>query len=218
MTALVRYTAANFLLSQRFLPPMMLYLAVLFVFTGADSGPVLPVYAVCSAALFVCGTWLTILVVNAEDPAQRSITVVNADGAGRVLVAAVWVAFCACALLGAAGLTYPMVSGHHAFSVSVLALGVLAELTSASTAIALGLVCSRLVIRRTGWAVLLALAGIFVFLLVPNMPPVNAEFRLLAGTASPTSLLLPLVAFGAVAVALAAGSTVLTRFVAQRRD
>lgn len=219
MIALVRYTAANVVLSQRFLPPVLLFFASQFVFTAADSGPLLPVYAVTSAAVFVCGTWLTIVVVNAEDPIQRTITVVNAGGAGRVLVAAVWVAFGCGALLGVFGLGYPLFTGRHVVSATVLTVGVLAEFTAVCNAIAIGLLCSRLVVRRTGWAVLCALSAILLFLLVPGLPPVHPVFRLLAGSpADAATLVAPVALFGAVSISFTIGATVLTRYVAQRRD
>jgi hypothetical protein len=218
MTALVRYTLSTVVASQRYLPPLLLFLAVLAVFTAADDGPLTPVYAISGAAVFVCGTWLTIAVVNAEDPVQRSITVVNAGGSGRVLVASVWVAFGWCVLLAAAGLLYPLATGHHQVTPAVLALGAAGELTGACTGIAVGLLCSRLVIRRTGWSALAAVAAIMVFLLVPHVPPVHPVFRLLAGDHAPAALLLPVFGLGIVSVALVAGATVLTRVVALRRD
>lgn len=219
MSALVRYTAANVVLSQRYLPPVLLFLAFEFVFTGADdNGPLPPAYAVGAAGVFVCGVWLTIVAVNAEDPVQRSITAVNAGGSGRVLLASVWVALVACLVLGIVGLGYPLLTGHHVITVSVLVLGALAELTSACTGVAIGLLCSRPVVRRTGYAVLGAVAAILLFLLVPGLPPVNPVFRLLAGTRPPAAQLLPVALFGAVSVVLAVASTVLTRHVAQRKD
>lgn len=218
MIALFRYALATVAHSQRYIPPTLLFIAVMAVFTSNDTGPLVPVYAISSAAVFVCGTWLTVAVANAEDPGQRSITVVNAGGLGRVLVASVWVAAVGCGLLSLIGLLFPLVTGRHPVDVAVLALGFLAESTAGCTAVAVGLVCSRLVIRRSGYSVVVSLAAMFVLLLVPGLPPVNPVFRLLAGTEKPTALLLPVVVFGLVSVVLLAGSTTLTRFVAARRD
>lgn len=218
MTALVRYTLANVVLSQRYLPPVLLFFVVLVVFTGADSGPLLPVYAVSAGAVFVCGTWLTVVTVNAEDPTQRSVTVVNAGGSGRVLVASVWVALAWCACLGVVGLGYPLLTGHHHPVPAQFVLGSVAELTGACTGVAVGLLCSRIVLRRAGVAVLAALAGIFAFLLVPGLPPVRSVFLLLANGKSASAALGPSVGFAAVAVLLLVGSSVLSRYVARRRD
>jgi hypothetical protein len=218
VTALVRYTLATVVQSQRYLPPVLLFIAILAIFTSKDNGSLVPVYALCSAAVFVCGTWLTVATVNTEDPTQRSITVVNAGGQGRVLVASVWVAFAWCALIVVIGLLYPLTSGHHPVAPSILLLGALAELTGGCTGVAVGLLCSRLVIRRAGYAAIVALFATFLFLLVPNLPPVNPVFHLLAGNRSAGSLLLPVLGFGAVSVLLVAVSTVVTRYVVSRRD
>jgi hypothetical protein len=181
--ALIRHTLSTVLLSQRYLPPVLVFLAALFIFTG-----------------------------------QRSITVVNAGGSGRVLAASVWVSGVWCAAIAVVGLLYPLLVGHHPVGPAVLVLGVLAELTSACTGMALGLLCSRLVIRRTGWSILGALAAVLLFVLVPGVPPVHPVFRMLAGTRPPPSILLPVAAFGLVSIVLLAGATLLTGFVAQRRD
>lgn len=218
MTALVRYTLTNVVLSQRYLPAVLVFLVVLVVFTGADSGPLLPVYAVSAAAVFVCGTWLTVVTINAEDPTQRAVTVVNAGGSGRVLMASLWVAFAWCVFLGVIGLFYPLLTGHHRAVPAEFALGAVAELTGACTGMAVGLLCSRIVVRRAGVAVLAALAGIFAFLLVPGLPPVRSEFLLLAGGRAASAVLAPAAGFAAVAVVLLVGSSVLTRFVARRKD
>jgi hypothetical protein len=218
MISLLRYAMATVGHSQRYLPPTILFIAVMAVFTSNDSGPLVPVYAVSSAAVFVCGTWLTMAVLNAGDPAQRPITVVNAGGSGRVLLASVWVAVVGCALLSLIGLLFPLVTGRHPVEVSVLALGLLAELTGGCTAVAVGLLCSRLVIRRSGYAAVVSLGAMFLLAVIPGLPPVNPVFRLLAGDRQPVALLLPVVAFGLVSVVLLAGSTALTGFVAARRD
>jgi hypothetical protein len=202
--ALVRYTLATVVLSQRFLPPVLLFLAALFIFTSRDNGPLVPVYALSSAAVFVCATWLTVAIVNAEDPVQRSVTSVTAGGSGRVLVASVWVACGWLVVITVVGLAYPLTSGQHPVGPAVFALGAAAELTSGCTGVAIGLLCSRLVIRRAGWSALTALAAVLAFLLVPHLPPINPVFRLLANGTSAGPLLV--------------GATVLTRFVALRRD
>jgi hypothetical protein len=62
------------------------------------------------------------------------------------------------------------------------------------------------------------LAAIFAFLLVPGLPPVRSVFLLLAGGRPESTMLAPAVGFAAVAVALLVGSSVLTRFVARRKD
>jgi hypothetical protein len=195
-----------------------LFFVVLVVFTGADSGPLPPVYAVSAGAVFVCGTWLTIVTVNVEEPTQRSVTVVNAGGVGRVLVASVWVAFVWCGFLGVVGLLYPLAVGRHDAVPAAFVLGSIAELTSACTGMAVGLLCSRVVLRRAGVAVLAALGGIFAFLLVPGLPPVRSVFLLLAGDRPVSTAVGPAVGFAAVAVALLVGSSVLTRLVARRKD
>jgi hypothetical protein len=218
MNPLVRYTMATVGHSQRYIPPFLLFIAVMAVFTSNDSGPLAPTYAVSAAAVFVCGTWLTMAVLNAADPVQRQITAVNAGGAGRVLVASVGVAVIGCVLLSLLGLVFPLVTGTHPVDTAVLVLGLFAELTGGATAVAVGLLCSRLVIRRSGYAAVVSLFAMFLLAVVPGLPPVNSVFRLLASDSQPARSLLPVALFGLVAVALLVGSTAITGFVSSRRD
>jgi hypothetical protein len=218
VTALVRYTAASVLHSQRWLPPALLFLAALAVFIGNDPGSLVPVYAVTSAAVFVCGTWWTVAVVDAEDPGQRAITSVNAGGGGRVLVASVWVALAGCGVLSVVGLLFPLPGGGHPLSAAVFVLGVLAELTGGCTGVALGLVCSRLVFRRAGHTVLAAVSGVLLFVLVPWLPPIHPMFLLLASGTAPGGLLWAVAGYLAVSLVLLCLATMLAHAVSSRHD
>lgn len=218
MIPLFRYTLTTVLLSQRYLPPVLLFVGLMAVFTSNDNGSLLPVYAFASAAVFVCGTWLTIATVHAEDPVQRSITVVNAGGPLRVLAASVGVAFTGCAALGVLGLLYPLTTGRHSLDGVVLVVGLVAELTGACSGIAVGLLCSRLVIRRLGYSVLVALLATFTLLLVPGMPPMNLVFHLMVNVNDAGAVLLPTIGFAVLSVAMAVAGTAIAGVVSTRRD
>lgn len=60
MIALIRYTSATMLHSQRYLAPV-LFMAAVGVSSSNDSGPLAPMYGLCAGALFVCATWFTSL-------------------------------------------------------------------------------------------------------------------------------------------------------------
>lgn len=218
MIALVRYVLASVVHSQRYLPPYLVYLAVLGILTSNDSGSLLPIYAVGAGAALVCATWLTIVVLNAEDPGQRAITVVNAGGAGRLLVASVWVTFGGCLVFLLVGLFFPLTSGTHRLTWSAVAIGIAAQLTAAVTGMAIGMLCARPVIRRTGSMVLTAVFGMFAFLFVPHLPPVNPVFHLLAADQPPAHPAGPMLLFGAIAVLLLVASTAITYQIIIRRD
>ncbi|HWE90505.1 MAG TPA: hypothetical protein VG317_13675 [Pseudonocardiaceae bacterium] len=219
MIGLVRYLLAVLLHSQRYLPALLLYLVALGVLTSDDSGPLVPVYALSAGALFVCGTWLTIALANVPHPVQRAITVVHARGAVPVLVATVLAALLSCAVLAVAGLGFPVLTGGHRVSGAALAVGGLALLACACTAVAVGLLCSRLVIHRPGYALMVALAVVLALLLVRGLPPVNLLLRLLASDdRRPADLLGPVAGLTGLAVGLLLISATATHIVATRRD
>jgi hypothetical protein len=216
--ALIRYTSATMLHSQRYLAPTLLFLAAVGVSSSNDSGPLAPIYGLCAGALFVCATWFTIALISVEDPAHRAITVVSAGHSGRVLLASVSVAVISCLILAVVGVVLPLLVGTHTFRAADLALGIEAELTGACAGIAIGLLCSRLVISRQGYALIAALAIVLVALLVRGLPPVNALLRLTANTATSADLLGPAGGLLAIAAAILVASSLATQFITTRKN
>ncbi|WP_059006022.1 hypothetical protein [Streptomyces specialis] len=219
MIALFRYTMAAMLHSQRYIPPLLLFVGVAFVFTGSSGSlPVAAIYGPVSGALFVSSVWLTVTLVNAEDPVRRVIAVVHAGRSRSVLVATVLAALATSLLVSALMLFLPLVVGDHAITLDDILVGVLAMLTGASTGVAIGLIVSRLVIRRTGHAVIAALILMSVVSFPQDLPPINRLIRLLAHTPDAPDLLLGTAGCAAVALAALTASTLITDAVADRRD
>ncbi|WP_350275367.1 hypothetical protein [Kribbella sp. HUAS MG21] len=154
MSALYRYLLTTVLLSQRYLPPTLIFLAAMAVGTTSDSGPLQSSYAFCVLAMLVCTTWLTVAIVNHEDPTQRKITLVMTGSSLRVLAITVAVVLTWCVPLLVIGLVYPIVTGKHVVTAGDLGVGAAAQLGAAMIGVAIGLLCSRLVIARIGIAML----------------------------------------------------------------
>jgi hypothetical protein len=217
MVALVRYTFATMFHAQRYLAPVLLFLGALAVISRNDNGPLPPVYALCAGALFICATWLTMALISVEDPTHRAITVVTAKRSIRVLLAAVTVALISCIALTGAGLILPLLLGTHTVAPADLGVGLEAHLTCACAGIAIGLLCSRLVIRRQGYAFVLALGLVMITLLVRGLP-VNTLFHLMANTPTAAAMTAQATALLAGTVALLLASTAATHHLAVRRD
>jgi hypothetical protein len=218
MYALIRYTAATLMHSQRYLAPVLLFAGAVGIFSSNDDGPLPPVYSSCAAMLFVAATWFTIALVSVEEPTHRAITIVSAGGARRVLVATIAVAVLGSLAMSVIGLVLPLVFGNHPLSATDLVVGLVAQLTAAVTGIAIGLVSSRLVIRRQGYALVLALALVFPVLLTPGLAPVNSMLMLMGRVTVSGDLLVPLAGLFAVAVAVLAVAGTATHVVSTRRD
>ncbi len=218
MIALIRYTAATVLHSQRYLAPVLLFLALVGISASNDSGPLPPVYGLCAGALFVCATWFTIALTSTEDPVRRAITIVSAGSSARVLLAGVSVAVIGCAILAAAGLVLPLLVGAHPVGMADLVVGIEAELTGAAMGIAIGLLCSRLVIRRQGYALIVAIALVLLVLLVPGLPPVNVLFRMMATATTSAVLAGPALGLLAISVGVLVVSVFATQLIATRKE
>lgn len=170
MTALFRYTLATVLHSQRYVAPAVFFITIVAILTDSDSGPLLQTYAASAAATLACSAWLAVAVVGVEEPVGRSVLVVAARRPRDVLLATVAATFVFCLALAVVGLVYPVYSGTHTVTGQAVALGALAELTCALVGIGLGLLCSRLVVPRPGYSVLLGMTLVLGTLVLPWLP------------------------------------------------
>ncbi|MFE3033155.1 hypothetical protein ACFXKY_16115 [Streptomyces canus] len=208
MIALVRYMFTVMLLSQRYLAPLLLFVGLLAVLTSSDSGPLAATYGSASGGMLVCSVWLTMALIGLEDQTHRSVVVVTAGSHLRVLLGSVGTAALWCLPLTAAGLVLPLLFGSHTFTLADAVLGTEAQLTCAFTGIAIGVLCSRLLFRRQGYALLLALILLLAVLLAKGVSPVNVLLGDLQNASDSADLL------GSTAVLLAISTGVLATAVA----
>ncbi|MFE6474456.1 hypothetical protein [Streptomyces rochei] len=214
MIALVGYMVTVLLLSQRYLAPLLLFLGLVAVLTSSDSGPLTATYASVAGAMLPCSVWLTVTLIGLEDRAHRSIVVISADSHLRVLLATVATG---CLLLTAAGLVLPLMLGAHSPGLADLALGIAAQLTCACTGMAIGLVCSRLIFRRPGHALVLALVLLLAVLLGKGVSPVNIMLTRLQSASDSADVLAPTGALLAVTAGVLAAAVAVTQAVTRRK-
>ena len=217
MIALVRYMFTVLLLSQRYLAPLLLFLGLVVVLTNSDTGPLAATYATVAGAMLPCSAWLTMALVDVEDRSHRSIIVVSAGSHLRVLLATVGAAAVWCLLLTVTGLVLPLMFGRHAPGLADLALGAEAQLTSAFTGVAIGLICSRLVFRKRGYALVLALVLLLAALVGKGFSPVNVMFTQLLNVSNSAVVLLPAGVLLAAAAGFLAAGVAVTQTIALRK-
>ncbi|MEU7471095.1 hypothetical protein AB0A94_21610 [Streptomyces sp. NPDC044984] len=217
MIALIRYLSTVLLLSQRYLAPLLLFLGLVAVLTSSDSGPLTATYASVAGAMLPCSVWLTMALTGLEDRAHRSIVAVSAGGHLRVLLATAGTAAVWCLLLTATGLVLPLLSGTHAPGLADLVLGTVAQLVCAFTGMAVGLVCSRLVFRRRGHALVLALVLLLALLLGKGVSPVNIMLTRLQNAPDAASAVAPTSVQLTVAAGLLATAVAVTQAITRRK-
>ena len=218
MSALYRYLLASVLLSQRYLPPTLIFLAALAVGVTSDNGPLQASYAFCVLAMLICSTWLAVSIVNHEDPTQRKITLVMMGDSLRVLAITVAVVLTWSIPLIAVGLIYPIVTGKHVVTAGNLTVGAVAQLAAAMIGTAIGLLCSRLIIPRIGIATLTAAAAILVVLLIRWVSPIRPIMTLLSNGHTATEDAVPLALLTILCAAILAAALLATRGIADRKE
>jgi hypothetical protein len=172
MTALARYVARDVLRSQRWVAAALAFVVATIV-VDSGGGPLLSTYAACATALLFAATWLTISIVNSEDPAQTPITAVTAGSWRRVQASKIVVALLAALLLAAAAVVVaPVLTGRTADPGDV-GWGACALALTAATGVGFGAVCSRPLIRSRAWALLVAGSLCLAQVVIPDAPPVR---------------------------------------------
>lgn len=218
MIALARYMFTVMLLSQRYLAPLLLFVGLLAVLTSSDSGPLAATYGSAAGAILVCSVWLTMALLGLEGRPHRSVLVVSVGSRLRTLLGSVAAAVLWCLPLTVAGLGLPLVFGTHSPVLADLVLGTEAQLTCAFTGIAIGLVCSRPVVRRQGYALVLALVLLLAALLARGVSPVNVLLTDLQNASDSTDLLGSTAVLLVVAVGVLAVGVAITHAVTLRKD
>lgn len=218
MIALIRYSLASMLHAQRYLAPVLLFLAILAVLTINDQGSLAAVYVVCAGGLFVCSAWLTITLINMEDPVHRAVTIVNAGRSRTVLIATTCLALIVCLALTGVGMVFPLFSGRHVVTAAGLVVGLEAQLACVFVGVGVGLLCSRLVIGRPGYSLVVALILVMVLPLTPGLPPVNPMLKLMSNGRPAAELVTPVTGYLAISVVLLLVAGTVTQLVAARRD
>ncbi|HWD82218.1 MAG TPA: hypothetical protein VG497_25140 [Kribbella sp.] len=217
MNPLYRYLMNSVLLSQRYLPPMLIFFGALAVGTASDNGPLQSSYAFGVLVMLVCSTWLTVAIVNHEDPTQRQITLVTVGSSLRVLGVTIAVVVTWCVPLLLFGLICPLVTGDHEVTIGDLVVGAVAQLASAMIGIAIGVLCSRLLIRRIGIAMLTA-AALILLMLVRRISPVSALMKVLSDEKSAAINAVPTTLLAVVCLAVLIAAVLVARAVADRRE
>ncbi|MBT2394608.1 hypothetical protein [Streptomyces sp. ISL-100] len=218
MIALIRYSFAIVLHTQRYLAPLLLFTGLMGVLTVNGSGPLPPAYASSAGALFLCSTWLTMALLSLDTAPQRAIVLVSAGRSFKVLLGSVSTVLISCLILTVLGLLFPLWVGSYDVRAADLLLGVVAQLACACAGTAIGVFCSRLVFARQGYALVAALALVTVGLFVQGMPPVNRLLQLMATSSDSVKLLVPAGGMLAVSAAVLLISACATQYLATRKD
>ncbi|MGK5629476.1 hypothetical protein [Streptomyces sp. URMC 123] len=216
MIAVARYALADFLRSQRFLPPLVAFLGLQAILHASSPGPALSAYGLSCAALLPVAVWTTLALHRTEDPLQTTVTVVNARGHRRALTGTTGAAVAGPLVLSVIGLAWPMVAHARLYAPADVAIGLAAHLICGITGVALGTCCARPVIGRQGYAFAAASLLALTALVARPLTPANRTIRLLSAAPPrpPTGELLVLAAW---AFLMLLASVALATWVARRR-
>ncbi|EQD85761.1 hypothetical protein A8924_0274 [Saccharopolyspora erythraea NRRL 2338] len=214
MIALVRYQLAVLGHSQRYLAPVLLHVGVVGTLHQDNRGAVLPVFAVTAGSLLVVAGWLTIALVDVEDPVQRMVTQAHAGSPCRLTASASVAVLMCSAALGAVPVVWSALAHDPRPTGPELLTGALAHLACAAVGIGLALPCSRLLVNGLGRSLVLS-AVLFATVLLARWVPLVFPLLHAMNSELPGPALLGWT--GLAASAVLAASVLLTAKAAARR-
>jgi hypothetical protein len=184
--AVARYLLARLALGQAALVPVVAFGAVLAVLFGGDPGPPPAPWAASALAGYPVAAWLAVLAAHVEDPAERAATLADAGGAVRVAAGTLLVALAADVLLAVLAVAWPVVVTRYPYPPALLLTGLLAHLATTTAGTAVGVLCARPLIRRTGATFVVAAIVLVVTGVQRSLPPVGTTAgALAAGSPAP---------------------------------
>lgn len=201
MRAVLRYSYRDALRGQRWVAPLVSFAAIDAI-ASAQTGSLLPTFAATATALLFVGTWLTVVVLNNEDPIQQTITESCVGSRSKLRVSKMVLAFLATATLGILGMIGPVLGLSSKVIPRELVAGLSAQLITSIAAVALGALCSRPLVRRLAWSVLFAVLICLATVIIPGAPPTRQLLVLFNKTGS-FALAGPLLLVGAETLVLA---------------
>ncbi len=183
---------ADLLRSQRFLVPLLAYLAAVAVLMGGGPGPPPQPWAASAGLLYPISAWLAITVSNTEESVGRQATVAASGGWWRLQAGVLLTCLVGDAVLMACAVLRPLVplgSVSYAYSARMVLVGVLVHVAAAGTGTALGLVFGRPRVSRIGWSAVLIGLTVLATITQPWLPPVGVSIVTLNGPEPSLSVL-----------------------------
>ncbi|MFF8379356.1 ABC transporter [Streptomyces sp. NPDC015661] len=187
MTALLRYQSGLLLRSQRWLAPLLLYVA--FIGVGVQAGePVLGALGFTAAALLPVSAWSVRICLTQEPPAARSV-VAAAAGRGRAHLAALLTGAAWPVLVGTVAVLAVTAIGDRrgVTALAAVTAGLLAALACALTGAAVGALASRPFVKATGWSLAALVLGSLLALVTTGSPAKYAMTALVTGARTTTA-------------------------------
>lgn len=77
MQAFIRYQFVSLVRSLKFIPPATFFFAWIFILYAYDHVPILSSYGVSSIAVYLAGTWLTMVIFTLEEESEKHILFLN---------------------------------------------------------------------------------------------------------------------------------------------
>ena len=211
MIALARYVLARCLVSQRWVPPIVLFALTIGVFSSAG-GDAIGTGSIAALILFPATTWITISALHVDDISQVTVVGVSHGSMVRARIATLLTSFgCSCSLavlsVGSVLATDPAHGAAGGVGTTLAGLLLINGL-SALSGVALGQACARPLIPRAGLSWTLAVGLTVGLIAIPESPLILVLAALSeAGQTAPWSEALPPAGFLVVGDLLILGLT-----------
>lgn len=80
MSAFIRYQLTSYVLSLKFIPPVVIFFVWVFILYAYKNVPILSSYAASSIAMYLIMTWITMAIFTLEEEAEKHILIFHLKG------------------------------------------------------------------------------------------------------------------------------------------
>jgi hypothetical protein len=216
MIGLLRYTLSDTFHAQGWVAPVV-SLGAVDAIISAQTGSLLPTFAILATVLLFISTWLTVVIVNNEDLIQLSITETCAGSRSKVRLSKLLFSYLMAISLGFVAMVPPIFLASSGVSSAVLIAGICGLVIAALAGVSLGALCSRPVVRRRAWSVLLGIVVCLGTVLLPAGVPTR-QLLVLFNKTGQFALAVPLVLIALETVALCAVAVTVSLRLSLRRS
>lgn len=173
MTALARYVIARCLTSQRWVPPITLFVLASAVFFTAG-GDATGAGSISALLLVPTTTWMTISALHVDDPSQVAVVGTKVGSMLRARVGTLATVLSSALVLAVlSGVGAVTTDPHHGGvdGIAGTAAGLLLiDVMCVCSGVVLGQLCARPLVRRAGFSWSLAALGNVALVAVPGSP------------------------------------------------
>lgn len=119
MKHVMQYSIRDFLRSQKYFPPLLIFILLILVFYTYKPNPVIDSYAVTSLMVYVISAWICVSFLALDSPVQRQLMILHVGGKTRYYIGKLLAIAITSTIIIVFAFLYPIIFGMFKENVSL---------------------------------------------------------------------------------------------------